>query len=525
MKSSVLILLIGLVVLDANAQNRKPKIVGQSALSTNEDQSVTIMMNHLEVEDPDDWFYPWGFTMKVYPGSDYSVSGDVVTPDKNFSGKLKVPVSVHDGDDESNKYDFQITVNPVNDKPLITGHDALTTNENQPISIKRGHLTVSDPDNEYPDDFSLKVHSGNNYRFDGNTVTPAEGFSGSLSVNVTVNDGELESDYYALPVEVKPVNRVPQITGQAALQINEDEAIAIQFSHLIVIDGDSNYPEGFSLSLSPGTNYTLTNATVKPSSDFFGMLSVPVTVSDGKNTSPLFNLVITITSVNDIPRVADLETEPLFYGSGELPVAVTESAKVTEVDGDSIMFAEVGFRADSYQSNSDKLIYKPLSNAGIRGVFDATTGILTLLGQASPARYSAALKSVQFQTLAPSSERKVLYILVNDGKSESVEVERLLLSGQAIVSLDIPTGFTPNGDMANDTWKIVPLKTEVEYSNARIRVYNKMGILVYESIGFEGEWDGRMNGELLPADTYYYTIDLNTDTPEGYVKGLVTILR
>jgi len=49
--------------------------------------------------------------------------------------------------------------------------------------------------------------------------------------------------------------------------------------------------------------------------------------------------------------------------------------------------------------------------------------------------------------------------------------------------------------------------------------------MVYESIGFESEWDGRLNGELLPADTYFYTIDLNINAPEGYLKGLVTILR
>lgn len=526
MKPSVLLLLIGLIFTGANAQNRKPKIVGQLPLNTNEEQGVTILMTHLKVEDADDWFYPWGFTMKIYPGSDYSVSGDAVTPGKDFTGTLKVQVSVHDGEDESNKYDFQITVNPVNDKPVIIGHTALATKENQPITIQLGHLTVSDPDDQYPDGFSLTVHAGSNYSVDGKTVTPSEGFAGSLSVNVTVNDGELESDVYALPVEVKPLNRVPQITGQVALQINEDESITIEFSHLTVVDEDSNYPEGFSLALSSGSNYTLTsNTTVKPSPDFSGKITVPVTVNDGKNTSPGFNLIITVTPVNDIPRVTDLETEPLLYGSGEVPVPITESANVTEVDGDSIMYAEVGFRMEQYQMNSDKLIYTPAPNAGIRGVFDANTGILTLLGQASPASYTMALRSVQFQTIALFSETKVLYILVNDGKSESEVVERLLLSGHAVISLDIPTGFTPNGDLANDTWKIVPLKTEVEYSNARIRVYNKMGIVVYESIGFESEWDGRMNGELLPADTYYYTIDLNTNMPEGYVKGLVNILR
>ena len=121
--------------------------------------------------------------------------------------------------------------------------------------------------------------------------------------------------------------------------------------------------------------------------------------------------------------------------------------------------------------------------------------------------------------------KKTLFFSVNDGKSDSERVQRDLVFGQAAVSLDIPTGFTPNGDLSNDTWKIIPLKSQEEFSNARIRVYNKAGILVYEAVGFDKEWDGRLNGELLPADTYFYTIDLNMNSPEGYLRGLVTILR
>jgi gliding motility-associated-like protein len=120
---------------------------------------------------------------------------------------------------------------------------------------------------------------------------------------------------------------------------------------------------------------------------------------------------------------------------------------------------------------------------------------------------------------------KTFYLKVNDGKSDSEIVERNLVYGEAAAALDIPTGFTPNGDLANDTWKIIPLKSEEQYAEALIKIYNKDGILVYESVGFETEWDGRLNGEPLPADTYFYTIDLNTSTTAGFLKGLVTILR
>ena len=526
MKSFFLLLLLCVISLHAVAQggNKKPRIVGQEPIATNEDESVTILMSHLDVEDPDDWFYPWGFTMQVYPGENYSLQGHVVTPTRDFFGTLKVPVTVHDGQDESNKFELSIEVNPINDKPTITGQSTLSTDEGVAISIQLQHVKVTDPDNKYPDDFTIKVHAGSNYTVNGTQVTPANGFSGSLSVNVTVNDGSAESAIYPLAVTVKAVNRVPEITGQSTLQVDEEKPLTIQLAHLTVVDQDSNYPQGFSLHVGTGQHYNVSGTTVTPVANFFGRLSVPVTVNDGKNTSKPYNLSVTVTPVNDPPTLSSLETEPLAYGAGDLSVAITETVVIEEVDGDSIMFAEVGI-SDGYQGNGDKLVYRPPAQSHIRAVFDPSTAVLTLLGQGSPARYTQALRSVYYEGIGGAGVAKTFYLKVNDGKSDSEIVERALIHGADAVSLDIPTAFTPNGDLSNDTWKIVPLKSAEEFEQASVRIYNKSGILVFEAIGFQKEWDGKLNGELLPADVYFYTIDLNTNTPEGFVKGLVTILR
>lgn len=528
MKRYFLLLVLGLISLQAGAQgnNKKPRIVGQEAIVTNEEESVTILMSHLHVEDDDDWFYPWGFTMQVYPGANYSLQGSVVIPAADFSGTLIVPVTVHDGQDTSNKFDLDITVNPVNDKPVITGQSALSTDEGKPIAITADHLRVTDPDNKYPDDFTLKIHPGSSYTVSGNQVTPNPGFAGSLSVSVSVHDGTIESDLFALVITVKAVNRVPEITGQATLQMNEDESLTIALTQLTVVDQDSNYPAEFTLAVASGDNYTVSGATVTPIADYFGRLTVSVTVNDGKNSSPPFNLVITVTPVNDIPIIADLETMPLLYGTGDMSMQISETVVVKEVDGDSIMVAEVGFVDNGYQASADKLTYTPIDGSGIRAVFDAGTGVLTLLGQGSPLRYTQALRSVRYERLLTGDGvSKMLYMKVNDGKSDSEVVQRSVQYGQAAVALDIPTAFTPNGDLSNDTWKIIPLKSEEVFEEAQVKIYNKTGVLVYEAVGFNQEWDGRLNGELLPPDIYFYTIDFNTNTPEGLVKGIVTILR
>src|SRR5687767_397815 len=82
---------------DSLARNRKPKIEGQYELSVKAGESITIQLTDLIVSDRDDFFYPWGFTLTVYSGSDYTLSNNTVTPHASFDGILTVPVTVNDG--------------------------------------------------------------------------------------------------------------------------------------------------------------------------------------------------------------------------------------------------------------------------------------------------------------------------------------------------------------------------------------------------------------------------------------------
>lgn len=78
--------------------------------------------------------------------------------------------------------------------------------------------------------------------------------------------------------------------------------------------------------------------------------------------------------------------------------------------------------------------------------------------------------------------------------------------------LYIPNIFTPNGDGVNDLFFISNLP-----QGAKLRVYDKWGILSYQSHWYENDWDGKNQ----PDGVYFYEIEV----PTKIVKGWVQIVR
>jgi gliding motility-associated-like protein len=523
----IIVLAFPISIFAGIAKNNKPEIFGQKQLSTLEDVSLAIQLSDLYVFDWDD-VYPYGFTLQLYSGSNYTVLGNTIVPNADFSGTLTVPITVNDGKNDSRKFDLKIYVSPVNDVPVIVSQRALSIDENKTITIQLADLSVNDPDNNYPNGFTLRIAQGDNYSLSGNTITPSQDFVGTLSASVRVNDGAADSNPFSLKIEVRPVSKVPQIIGQAPLKINEDEMLTIKLADLKVIDADDHYPDGFSFTLLKGTNYTLPgDGVVKPASNFSGNLSVPVTVSDGTHVSEPYNLSITVTAVNDAPEITNIESTSLSYEFGNGRVSITGEFRVIDVDDENLSSGEIRFEKDSYVEGSDLLVFSSTDN--IKGVFDGNTGVLSLTGKASLNDYIQAVRSVQFSYASANdsvtTEKKLLFTL-SDGKDVSTAAERsIVIGGSHTSDIDVPTGFTPNGDLANDTWSVRPLKSIDPWTKPTIRVYNRFGAMVYEATGFDSEWDGRFRGELLPADTYFYTIDLNLIGSKSTYKGLVTILH
>ncbi len=302
---------------------------------------------------------------------------------------------------------------------------------------------------------------------------------------------------------------------------------------MIVTDADNpGYPKGFTLRVLGGGDggYTTSGASVTPAQDLNGFIEVRVTVSDGVNTSDEFSVSILVNPVNDPPKITLLETAALSYEPGKDPANIFDRLVLSDVDNDHLGMAEVGFRSTNYNPRNDEILFD-FDTTLIRVIRDPG-GTLFLIGYATIDEYQTALRSMKYNYRITqdfngspdeiTSGSRTVYANVNDGQSISLSSERRI-DIEARIALDIPSAFTPNGDNANDTWRL-ELSNVDEPDQTIIKVYNKRGLLLYEADGFANEWDGTYNGELLPVDTYYYTIVVRLPYARQTYSGVVTIL-
>ena len=91
---------------------------------------------------------------------------------------------------------------------------------------------------------------------------------------------------------------------------------------------------------------------------------------------------------------------------------------------------------------------------------------------------------------------------------------------QEIVIVGIPKYFTPNGDSYNDVWEI---KGVSKYPQAEVKLFDRYGKFLAVLNATNRSWNGMYNGLPLPADDYWYVLNLGNGKPE--IKGHFSLKR
>jgi gliding motility-associated-like protein len=89
------------------------------------------------------------------------------------------------------------------------------------------------------------------------------------------------------------------------------------------------------------------------------------------------------------------------------------------------------------------------------------------------------------------------------------------------LDLEMPTGFSPNGNGQNDYFVVHGLEA---YPNNDLKIFNRWGNIVYNAMSYSNHWDGvNNNGEALPDGTYFVILTINNG--DKVLTGYVDLRR
>lgn len=87
----------------------------------------------------------------------------------------------------------------------------------------------------------------------------------------------------------------------------------------------------------------------------------------------------------------------------------------------------------------------------------------------------------------------------------------------------VPNNFlSPNGDGENDVWIVDQL---TEFPDNEVFVYDHAGRVVFNAKNYQNNWNGKVNGQVLAEDSYYFVIQLKKGNTTGVIKGFITIIQ
>jgi hypothetical protein len=234
-----------------------------------------------------------------------------ITPAANLNGTTIITVRVIDGRGASATSTFTLTVNPVNDPPVLANIGPRALNEGD---LLRFVASATDPDGNQlfytidnpPTGAVIGLNSG------VFTWTPNSTQAGvyNITVRVTDNGNPSLTDFEVVTVTV---NDPPTITDLGNRTTPEDTPLGpIDFSvsdletpvnNLFVLGSSSNQ------SLIPNGNIAITGAgsnrqvTITPVANQSGTATITLRVFDG-STSTTDTFDVTVTPVNDSPTIS-----------------------------------------------------------------------------------------------------------------------------------------------------------------------------------------------------------------------------
>jgi len=269
-----------------------------------------------------------------------------------------------------------------------------------------------------------------------------------------------------------------------------------------------------------------------------GTYTVSVTDINGCNTTaviviiqPNDNLTVSFTQVNprcaggrngSITAIVSGGTGPYSYSWDTNPVQTTTTASALGAGNYSIAIADFNGCTSSGSvtlTDPDPVAVEYSSTPATCP--DSNDGTITLDVSGGSPPYSFIWSDNSITQNLTRIKPGTYSVVVTDQNSCATSADIVIDFIGTFACVEIPQVITPNNDGYNDTWI---LKNIDMYPNAELLVFNRWGKLIFRTKNISANpWDGRVDGKLVPTDSYHYILYLNDGSDPK--TGVISVIR
>ncbi len=302
------------VIIKVGVVNDQPVAKAQS-VSLNEDNAKIIT---LTAQDADNDALTYAVVKQPEHGKLSGLNAGTgkltYTPNKDYSGADSFTFKANDGTEDSEVQTVSLTINPVNDAPVIAGGDSVsvTMSEDGAPTAFALTLNASDVDSST---LTWSVSSGAAYgtaSVSGTgaskdvTYSPNANYNGSDKFVVKVVDGEGGEDTITVNVTVTPVDDAPSALTLSNSSVDENKPVGTVVGTFSTADIDSST---FTYSFVDGSNdnakFTIDGNALKTAESFDfetkKSYSVEVESEDGSGNTITQGFTIQVKQVSSKP--------------------------------------------------------------------------------------------------------------------------------------------------------------------------------------------------------------------------------
>ena len=249
----------------------------------------------------------------------------LVVPDANFNGEILITVNVSDGS-SNDELKFKLDVTPINDAPVLTSIKPRPAEKKKHLDLM---LSANDVDGDRLT-YSANIHGDAKVEVNDNklTVKPGKTYKGAAPITLSTFDGSTTVD-----TNVTLINPFPGITAIAPQSIAEDSELTFML-YASDVEGDLFK---FRSTVNNNAKVSIIDnwLTVIPMKDYFGPLTVVITVSDGTDSTE-FDFNVDVLPVRD-PPIANAG-EDILLSNGCNRTVLLDGIKSWDADNDPLTF-------------------------------------------------------------------------------------------------------------------------------------------------------------------------------------------